>query len=620
MVRYSVTMDDNLTTTIDKSCEKRKISRSDWISEACNTHLMQATGASTTGTTNLPSSGPVFCRTDHNMREYEETYRSFNIEVPEYFNFGFDVIDAWARKDRNKLAMIWVNQDGEEKKFTFWDLMRLSNQIVNMMIKYGVNKGDRVLIMLPRVPEWWTFTLALIKRGAVYCPAPTMLTPKDLKYRINLADIKMVITSDEHADKIDAITKECPALSCKMMVDGRRPGWISYPVELEYPAPVSAKLVNLPGMKKTRSSDPLVIFFTSGTTGEPKMVMHDQSYPLGHIVTARFWHDIRTTDLHFTLSDMGWAKSAWGKFYGQWIEGATIFVYDIRSKFNPTEILPLIEKYGINTFCCPPTIYRMLILADLDKFDFTELRHCVSAGEPLNPEVIKAWKDATGLTIFEGYGQTETVLCIGTFPCMTPKFGSMGKPSPGWQIELHDDNGKPVGQHEEGRIAIRLDPRPVGIFREYLNNAEENKKSFVDGFYYTGDKAYKDEDGYFWFIGRDDDVIKASGYRIGPFEVESALIEHPAVQEAAVVGSPDDIRGLIVKAFVILKPGIKPSEGLIREIQNHVKKVTAPYKYPRAIEFVDSLPKTISGKIKRSELRDKELKKSLSENTAGRRV
>lgn len=609
-------MDDSLTTSIDKSCEKRKISRSDWISEACTTHLIQSTG--TSGATTLPSAGAVSRQTDHNMPGYDETYRSFNIEVPEYFNFGFDVIDAWAHKDRNKLAMIWVNQEGEEKKFTFWDLMRLSNQIVNMMIKYGLNKGDRVLIMLPRVPEWWTFTLALIKRGAVYCPAPTMLTPKDLKYRINIADIKMVITSEEHADKIDAIVKDCPALSCRMLVDGRRPGWISYPVELEYPAPVSAKLVNLPGMKKTRSTDPLVLFFTSGTTGDPKMVVHDQSYPLGHIVTARFWHDIRTTDLHFTLSDTGWAKSAWGKFYGQWIEGAAIFVYDIRSKFNPTEILPLIEKYGINTFCCPPTIYRMLILADLDKFDFTELRHCVSAGEPLNPEVIKAWKDATGLTIYEGYGQTETVLCIGTFPVMTPKFGSMGKPSPGWQIELHDEKGKPVGLHEEGRIAIRLDPRPVGLFREYMNNEEENRKSFIDGFYYTGDKAYKDEDGYFWFIGRDDDVIKASGYRIGPFEVESALIEHPAVQEAAVVGSPDDIRGLIVKAFVILKPGFKPSEGLVREIQSHVKKVTAPYKYPRAIEFVESLPKTISGKIKRNELRDREMKRTSGENTADR--
>ena len=612
MVRYSVTMDDTLTDTIDRSCEKRKISRSEWISEACSTHLTRSPGSGMAGAPALPAGGPEFGHNDHNMAGYDETYENFRIDVPEYFNFGFDVIDAWANKDRNKLAMIWVNQDGVEEKFTFWDLMRLSNQIMNIMIKYGVNKGDRVLIMLPRVPEWWTFTLALIKRGAVYCPAPTMLTSQDLKYRINIADIKMVITNQENAEKIDEIVKECPSLSCKIMIDGKRQGWISYPVELDFPAPVSTKIVSLPGMKKTKSSDPLVIFFTSGTTGEPKMAVHDQSYALGHIVTARFWHDIRTNDLHFTLSDTGWAKSAWGKFYGQWIEGAAIFVYDIRSKFNPTEILPLIEKYGITTFCCPPTIYRMLILADLDKFDFTELRHCVSAGEPLNPEVIKAWKDATGLTIFEGYGQTETVLCIGTFPGMKPKFGSMGRPSPGWHIELHDDHGKQVGLHEEGKIAIKLNPRPVGIFREYLNNDEENKKSFVNDFYYTGDKAYKDEDGFYWFIGRDDDVIKASGYRIGPFEVESALIEHPAVQEAAVVGSPDDIRGLIVKAFVILKPGIKPSEALIREIQNHVKKVTAPYKYPRAIEFVDSLPKTISGKIKRNELRDREMKKSLN--------
>ena len=618
MVRYSVTMDDTLTDTIDKSCEKRKISRSDWISEACHKNLAGSSGTGPAGAPALPSAGPVFGHNDHNMVSYDETCNNFRIDVPEYFNFGFDVIDGWANKDRNKLAMIWVNQDGVEEKFTFWDLMRLSNQIVNIMIKYGVNKGDRVLIMLPRVPEWWTFTLALIKRGAVYCPAPTMLTPHDLKYRINIADIKMVITSQEHAEKIDQIANECPSLSCKIVIDGKRQGWISYPVELDFPAPVSTKIVSLPGMKKTKSTDPLVIFFTSGTTGEPKMAVHDQSYALGHIVTARFWHDIRTNDLHFTLSDTGWAKSAWGKFYGQWIEGAAIFVYDIRNKFNPTEILPLIEKYGITTFCCPPTIYRMLILADLDKFDFTELRHCVSAGEPLNPEVIKAWKDATGLTIYEGYGQTETVLCIGTFPGMIPKFGSMGKPSPGWHIELHDDHGKQVGLHEEGKIAIRLDPRPVGLFREYLYNDDENKKSFVNGFYYTGDKAYKDEDGYYWFIGRDDDVIKASGYRIGPFEVESALIEHPAVQEAAVVGSPDDIRGLIVKAFVILKPGIKPSEALIREIQNHVKKVTAPYKYPRAIEFVDSLPKTISGKIKRNELRDREIKKSSNGNNAGK--
>ncbi|NMB79072.1 MAG: AMP-binding protein, partial [Methanomicrobiales archaeon] len=481
MVRYSVTMEDTLTERVDRECLKRKMSRSEWISESCSSRLGGNGGSGTAGATVLPCHGAVLAQDHHNIPDYDEMYRNFRIDVPEYFNFGFDVIDAWANKDRNKLAMIWVNQEGVEKRYTFWDLMRLSNQIVNMMIKYGVNKGDKVMIMLPRVPEWWTFTIALIKRGAVYCPAPTMLTPKDLKYRINIADIKMIITMEEHAEKIEAIAKECPSLTCKLLIDAKRSGWISYPVELDYPAPVSSKIITMPGTKKTRSTDPLVIFFTSGTTGEPKMVVHNHSYPLGHIVTARFWHDLRVNDLHFTLSDTGWAKSAWGKFYGQWIEGAAIFVYDIRSRFNATEILPLIEKYGVTTFCCPPTIYRMLILADLDKFDFTELRHCVSAGEPLNPEVIKAWKDATGLTIFEGYGQTETVLCIGTFPGMTPKFGSMGKPSPGWHIELHDDHGKPVGLHEEGRLAIKLDPRPVGLFAEYLNNDDENKKSFVKG-------------------------------------------------------------------------------------------------------------------------------------------
>ena len=603
MVRYSISMDDALTERIDRLSEQKKISRSDWISEACTGHLTTSAAAGTAGTLPVPAAFR------HNMEDYDTTYRNFRIDVPEYFNFGFDVIDAWAKKDRNKLAMIWTNQKGEEKKFTFWDLMRLSNQIVNMLIKYGVNKGDRVMIMLPRVPEWWIATIALIKRGAVYCPAPTMLTEHDLKYRINAAEIKMVITSTDQAEKIDAITKDCPSLSCRFLTDGKRDGWISYPVELDYPAPVSAKLVSLPGMKKTKATDPMVIFFTSGTTGEAKMVVHSQSYALGHITTSRFWHDIHENDLHFTFSDTGWAKSAWGKLYGPWLEGAAIFVYDIRGRFNATELLPLIERYGITTFCCPPTIYRMLILADLDKFDFTELRHCVSAGEPLNPEVIKAWKDATGLTIYEGYGQTETVLCIGTFPCMEARFGSMGKPSPGWVIELHDENGKPVGSHEEGRIAIKVEPWPVGMFTGYLENPEENSKSFVNGWYYTGDKAYKDEDGYFWFIGRDDDVIKASGYRIGPFEVESALIEHPSVQEAAVVGSPDDIRGMVVKAFVILRPGFTPSEALVRELQSHVKKVTAPYKYPRAIEFVEALPKTISGKIRRIELRDQEQKK-----------
>jgi len=596
MVRYSITMDDELVEAIDTARSIDGLSRSEWISEVCTAQLQTPTSL-----VHLPSHQRA------NIGSYEETYRNFRITVPEYFNFGFDVIDRWAAKDRNKIAMVWANQKREERTYTFRDLSLLSNQVANMLIKYGVTKGDRVLIMLPRVPEWWIFTIALIKVGAVYCPAPTMLTTKDLAYRIQTADIKMVVTDTEQADKIDSVFPDCPTLVTRMITDGERDGWVSYPVELDYPAPVSSRLINLPGMKRTRSTDPMVIFFTSGTTGEPKMVLHDHSYPLGHIVTARFWHDIRPNDLHLTLSDTGWAKSAWGKLYGQWIEGAAIMVYDIRGRFNATEILPILERYGVTTFCAPPTIYRMLILADLDKFDFNELRHCVSAGEPLNPEVIRAWEEATGLTIYEGYGQTETVLCVGTFPGMTAKPGSMGRPSPGWRVEIHDDDGHPVPVGEVGHIAIALDPRPPGLFTGYLDNDDENKRVFSNGFYYTGDKARLDDDGYFWFVGRDDDVIKSSGYRIGPFEVESALIEHPAVQEAAVVGSPDVIRGLIVKAFVVLSPGHTPSDSLIRDIQRHVKQVTAPYKYPRAIEFVDELPKTISGKIKRQELRELEL-------------
>lgn len=618
MVRFSITMDDDLTRRVDQECVVRQISRSDWINEACTRQLRKLSGY---GIYPCGQSSPVIDDSPspqrHNIQNYEETYRNFKIEVPEYFNFGFDVVDAWARKDRNKIAMVWTNQQGDEKFFTFRDISRRSNEIVNMMIKYKIGKGDRVLIMLHRVPEWWFMVVALIKMGVVYIPAPTMLTPKDLEYRINVSEAKMVITDVENAHKVDEIADVCPTLQTKMVVDGTRDGWLSYPRELIYPAPVSSRIINLKGMRKTRSSDPMVIFFSSGTTGEPKMVMHSHAYPLGHIVTARFWHDVRNNDLHFTVSDTGWAKSAWGKLFGQWVEGAAVFVYDYRNKFNATELLPIIEKYGITTFCAPPTIYRMLIMADLRKYDFSELRHCVSAGELINPEVIKAWKDATGLEIYEGYGQTETVLCIGTFPSIEPRYGSMGKPTPGWYIELHDEDGKQVKPGEEGSIAIRIVPRPVGFFMEYWGNEEANANSTRGEFYYTGDRAIKDEDGYFWFVGRDDDVIKASGYRIGPFEVESAILEHQAVQEAAVVGSPDIIRGFVVKAFIVLKSGYEPSDKMARDIQEYVKSVTAPYKYPRKIEFVNELPKTISGKIKRKDLREAEMKRYEEEKKNG---
>lgn len=545
----------------------------------------------------------------HNMTDYEETYASFSIDVPEYFNFGFDVVDALAKKDRNKLAMIWTDDRGGEKYFTFRSLMNLSNQIANMMFKQHIGKGDRVMILLPRIPEWWTFALAAIKIGAVFCPSPVILTPHDLKYRINQGKFKMIVTDKENVWKIQEIAADCPTLEVKFLVDGELEGWIDYKKELVYPARASTNMIPLAKTARTKSSDPMLIFFSSGTSANPKMVLHTHDYPLGHIVTGKFWYDLTPSDLHFTVADTGWGKSSWGKFYGPWMQGACIFVYDYHGKFNATELLPMMEKYEVTVFCAPPTIYRMLILADLSVFDFSQLRCCVSAGETLNPEVNRVWKAGTGLPIYEAYGQTETVMVIGTYPCIEHKPGSIGKPAPGWHIQLHDDNGCEVPVGAEGRIAVCTNPRPVGLFREYLDDPEITKKVFVGDWYYTGDKAIKDKDGYYWFMGRDDDIIKSSGYRISPAEVESALIEHPAVKESAVVGSPDPIRGTIVKAFIILKDGWVGSNELVKELQNHVKKTTAPYKYPRAIEFVKELPKTISGKVRRVELRELELKR-----------
>ena len=602
-------MDDSLIDQIDSKSTSHNVSRSDWINEACKDYMARMSDIPEIlppVSTNFLIGEPVV-KVEHNMQDYESTYRDFSLTAPEYLNFGFDVVDAWAERDRNKIAMIWTDQNGGEKFFTFRDLQRKSNQIVNMFLKYGIKKGDRVLVMLHRVPEWWFVLIALMKIGAPYIPAPAMLTEKDLAYRINAAHVKMIITDAENTEKVDAIFSQCPSLTKRMVVDCEREDWISYVRELYYPAPVSSHIINLDGMEKTKSTDPMLIFFSSGTTGNPKMVVHTQSYALGHIVTARFWHDLRPNDLHFTVADTGWGKAAWGKLFGQWIIGSAIFVYDYRNRFNATELLPLIERYEITSFCAPPTIYRMLIMADLKKYDFAQLRHCTSAGEMINPEVIRAWKEMTGRTIYDGYGQTETTLVLATFPCMEPKYGSMGKPSPGWHVEIHGDDGKcaPVG--EEGRIAIKLDPRPNGFFTEYVDNPEANAESFKDGYYYTGDRAYVDSDGYFWFVGRDDDVIKSSGYRIGPFEVENVLMEHPAVMECAVVGSPDIIRGVVVKAFVVLAQGYTPSDALVLVLQNYVKEATAPYKYPRQIEFVDSLPKTISGKIKRKDLREQEM-------------
>ena len=535
--------------------------------------------------------------------KYKEKFENFKIKVPEYYNFANEVVDAWAEKDRNRLAMVWVNQQGDEKRLTFHDFSRLSNQAANLLLKYGIKQGDRVFLMLPRIPEWWIFSLALIKVGAVQCPSPGLLTPKDIQQRISQGKFCAVITNSENAPKFDEVFDQCPSLNLRIITDADRDNWVSYQKEIARAANYSRHKVMTPFPVKTKSTDSLMILFTSGTNKHPKMVLHKHSYPLGHRVTTELWHNVGRNDLHFTISDTGWGKNIWGNYFGQWNVGACVFIYDIRGKFHPNEILPILEKYEITSFCAPPTIYRMLVLSDLKKFDFKELKHCLAAGEPLHVETSRLWKEGTGLKIYEGYGQTETVCVIAHFMHMKQKPGSMGTVSPGWNVEIHDDSGKKVGSNEDGRIAIKLDNNPVGLFKKYLNNPEANEASFVDGFYYTGDKAYYDEDGYFWFRGRNDDMIKSSGYRIGPLEVEEALMTHPAVQEVGVIGVADPIRGQRVKAYIVLNSAYEETESLVKELQQHTKKLTAPYKYPREIEFLKKLPKTISGKIKRDLLR-----------------
>ena len=530
---------------------------------------------------------------------------SFPVEAPDYFNFGYDVIDRWAEKDRNKLAMIWRNQHGEEKHFTFHDLSRLSNQAANLLIKHGISKGDRVFLMLPRLPEWWIFSIALIKLGAIQCPSPPLLTPHDLEFRVKFGKFKMVITDTENAYKFDEIYDECPSLASRLLVDGERPNWISYRAEISGPnAKLSRREVKSPIKIHTKSDMPMLLIFTSGTSKYPKMVLHTHAYPLGHRVTAELWHGLSANDLHMTVSDTGWGKNLWGNYFGQWIIGCCVFIYDIRGKFHADELLPILEHYEITSFCAPPTVYRMLTLSDLSRFDFSELRHCTTAGEPMQTETIRLWKESTGLTIREAYGQTETVCMIGTFLGMGVKPGSMGIPAPGWDVELHDEDGNPVKKGDDGRIALCLEThRPVGLTEQYLDNPEENAASFVGDYYYTGDRAYCDEDGYFWFVGRTDDIIKSSGYRISPSEVEDVIAKHPAVYEVAVVGAPDPLRGARVKAYIVLRPDFEATESLVRELQQFVKRETAPYKYPREIEFVSNMPKTFSGKIKRDTLR-----------------
>ena len=539
------------------------------------------------------------------FNSYEDFMENFRIIVPENFNFGYDVVDEAAAANPDKIALVWCDDKGGNKVFTFGQLKHFSDKTANFFSSLGIRRGDPVMLVLKRRFEFWFCILALHKIGAIAIPATHLLTPKDIVYRNNAADIKMIVSvSDEivirHIEESEA---QSPSLALKILVGGSRAGWLDFKAEIErapefFPRPS--------GDSATSNSDIMLLYFTSGTTGMPKMVQHDFTYPLGHILTAKYWQNVQEDGLHLTVADTGWAKAVWGKIYGQWIAGCAVFVYDYE-RFEPRKLLDVLVKYGITSFCAPPTIYRFLIKEDLSKYRFNKLKYCAIAGEPLNPEVYAQFLKATGIRLMEGYGQTESTVAIGTFPWVEPKPGSMGKPSPRYDIDLLNDDGKACDVGEEGQIVVRTGKgMPVGMFGGYYRDVELTTAVWHDDIYYTGDMAWRDEDGYYWFVGRADDLIKSSGYRIGPFEVESALIEHPAVIECAITPVPDPLRGQVVKASIVLSKGYIAGEELAHELQAHVKKVTAPYKYPRIIEFVSELPKTISGKIRRVAIREKD--------------
>ena len=545
---------------------------------------------------------------DTDCGSYEEMQQRLKLRIPENFNFAFDIVDEYARLCPEKRALVWCNDKGEEKQFSFGEISRLSKRLAASLYKMGIRKGDFVMIIMKRRAEYWITYPALHRLGAVAIPATHMLTKKDVVYRNNAAGVKMIIAAQDEniLEHVDAAMADSPTLEHRVLLGGVREGWESFDELLSegdegFVPPVRAG-----------GDDPMLMFFTSGTTGMPKMVLHDFNYPLGHIITAVYWHKVLDDGLHISVADTGWAKCGWGKCYGQWIAGSAQFVYDYDGKFNPMNLITAVSRHGVNTFCAPPTIYRSLVKQDLSQIDFSSFTHFTTAGEPLNPEVFRRWREISGHRIFEAFGQSEGTPILGTYYFMEPKEGSTGKPNPLLNVDLVDEQGNSIGTGEEGLIVLRVgDGKPAGLFCGYYKDPEKTAEVWKNGLYYTGDVAWRDEEGFYYFIGRSDDVIKSSGYRIGPFEVESALMEHPAVLECAVTGVPDidGDRGQLVKATVALVKGWEPTDELKKELQNHVKRITAPYKYPRIIEFVEEIDKTISGKMKRKAIRERDEQK-----------
>lgn len=577
-----------------------------------------------------------------NLRYVDETYapdgqlETFSVHYPDNFNFGYDIVDDIAMNDPDRRAMIWCNPEGEEHIFTFADMKRWSDKTANFLVDQGIKRGDYVLVVLRRHYQFWFVATALAKIGAVMVPATFMLKEHDLEYRLNGASISSIICTSvgEISQIADNVIDECPTVTSRILVNGAGGGTTKCDDEgnlIAVAGTVGAALSGEEGIcaasierkgwadfnsgvraasevferRDTVAADPMLMYFSSGTSGNPKMVLHNSGYAVAHLITAKHWHNVQPDGVHFTIADTGWGKAVWGKYYGQWLMEACVLTYDF-DRFNAGEILSLISKYQVTTLCCPPTMYRLMMSENFDAYDLSSLQYSTTAGEALNPDLFNFWKEHTGLTIYEGFGQTETPLTIANLKHSTPRSGSMGKPVPLYDVEIQRDDGSRCNTGETGEICIRMEPRPAGIMMEYYRDPEKTANAIYDGWYHTGDTAWVDEDGYFWYVGRNDDVIKSSGYRIGPFEIESELLEHEAVRECAVTGVPDPVRGFAVKATVVLADGLTGSDDLTRELQAWVKHRTAPYKYPRIVEYVDALPKTVNGKIRRVAIRQKD--------------